>query len=76
MSVSCVNVTQRKEIIVNDCSYVCEIVNKPINNLNGVFSGVTRYNWWSELVEYPNIVQYFISLVMEIHKECTEITNI
>jgi hypothetical protein len=38
-------------------------VNKPINNLNGIFSGVTRYNWWSEVVKYPNIVQYFF-LVM------------
>jgi hypothetical protein len=31
---------------------------KPINNPNGVFSGVIRYNWWSEVVKDPNIVQY------------------
>jgi hypothetical protein len=36
--------------------------NEPINNPNGVFSGVTRYNWWSELVKYPNIVQYYFSI--------------
>jgi hypothetical protein len=41
---------------INDCK--CEIVNKLINNLNGVFSGKTRIigvqNWSST----PNIVQY------------------
>jgi hypothetical protein len=29
------------------------IVNKPITNPNRVFSGVTQYNWWTELVKYP-----------------------
>jgi hypothetical protein len=35
-----------------------EDCNKGINNLNGVFSGVTLYNWWSEVVKNRNIVQY------------------
>jgi hypothetical protein len=42
-------------VIVVTCVWDC---NKGINNTNGVFSGVTRYNWWSEVVEDPNIVQY------------------
>jgi hypothetical protein len=35
-------------------------VNKPgNNNLTGVFSGVTRYNWRSEVIkDLPNIVEY------------------
>jgi hypothetical protein len=41
-----------------DCSYEHEDCNKGIINLKGVFSGVTRYNWWSEVVEDRNIVQY------------------
>jgi hypothetical protein len=54
MIVSCVKVTQPNEIIVSECSYVwVKIVIKGINNLTGVFSGVTRYNWWSEVVKYP-----------------------
>jgi hypothetical protein len=36
-----------------------KIAIKPINNPNGVFNGVIRYNWWSEVVKDPNIVQYF-----------------
>jgi hypothetical protein len=43
--------------VMNNCEWlllhVGEDYNKGINNLNGVFSGVTRYNWWSEVVEYP-----------------------
>jgi hypothetical protein len=35
---------------------VGEDSNKGINNLNGVFSGVTRYNWSNT----PNIVQYYV----------------
>jgi hypothetical protein len=31
---------------------VVEIVNKRLNNPNDVFSGITRRNWWSEVVEY------------------------
>jgi hypothetical protein len=37
---------------------VCEDCNKGINNPNGVVSGETLYNWWSEVVKYRNIVQY------------------
>jgi hypothetical protein len=35
-TVSCVNVTQRNKRMY-------EIVNKGLNNLNGVYSGVTRH---------------------------------
>jgi hypothetical protein len=28
-----------------------KIAIKPINNSNGVFSGVIQYNWWSELIK-------------------------
>jgi hypothetical protein len=34
--------------------------NKGINNPNGVFSGVTRYNWWSERIKSPNILHYVV----------------
>jgi hypothetical protein len=45
---------------VSDYCYVwVKIVIKGINNLTGVFSGVTRYNWRSEVVEYHNIVEYY-----------------
>jgi hypothetical protein len=37
---------------------VGEDCDKEINNLTDVFSGVTRYNWWSEVIKYPNTVQY------------------
>jgi hypothetical protein len=36
-------------VIVVTCNWDC---NKGIINPNDVFSGVTRYNWWSELVKY------------------------
>jgi hypothetical protein len=42
-------------VIVVTCDWDC---NKGINNPNGVFSGVTRYNWCSELIKNRNIVQY------------------
>jgi hypothetical protein len=35
-------------------------VNKGINNLNGVFSGVTRYNWCSELIKEPEYCTIYI----------------
>jgi hypothetical protein len=34
------------------------IVIKRINSPNGVSNIETRYHWWSEVVRYPNIVQY------------------
>jgi hypothetical protein len=34
-------------VIVVTC---VRILNKPITNPNGVLSGVTWYNWWTELV--------------------------
>jgi hypothetical protein len=37
--------------VISDCK--CEIDIKRINNLNGVSSIQTRYNWWSEVVKYP-----------------------
>jgi hypothetical protein len=53
--------------VMNNCEWlwlhVGEDCNKGINNPNGVFCGVTLYNWWSEVVSNRNIVQYFI-LVM------------
>jgi hypothetical protein len=51
--VSCINVTQRNK-------WLCEIVNKPINNLNGVLSGITRHNiYW--------IYQWFKAQIFHIH---------
>jgi hypothetical protein len=46
-------------MIVVTCDWDC---NKGINNPNGVFSGVTLYNWCSELIKIPNIVQYIFEL--------------
>jgi hypothetical protein len=42
--------------------HVGEDVIKGINNLKGVFSGETRYNWWSELVKDP-VTLYNIKLL-------------
>jgi hypothetical protein len=39
------------------CDWDC---NKGINNLNGIFSGVTRYNWWSEVIKYPEHCTIYI----------------
>jgi hypothetical protein len=44
---------------VNVVTYDCDC-NKGITNPNGVFSGVTRYNWWSELVKCPQTLYNMI----------------
>jgi hypothetical protein len=49
---------------IDDCSYVCEIEIKRINNPNGVFSGVTRTDQkWSST---PNIVHLVLEVVFEL----------
>jgi hypothetical protein len=46
-------------MIVSACSYLwVKIVIKPINNPNGVFSGVTRHTGGQKWSSTPNIVQY------------------
>jgi hypothetical protein len=49
-----------------------------INKLTGVFSGVTRYNWWAEVGEYHNIVQYIVcccvKLIFEFGGEMSHLT--
>jgi hypothetical protein len=51
-------------VIVVTCDWDC---NKGITNPNGVFIGVTRYNWWSELIKNPNIVLYiYIYIYMKL----------
>jgi hypothetical protein len=46
-------------MIVVTCDWDC---NKGITNPYGVFSGVTRYNWWSELIKEPEHCTIYINL--------------